>query len=161
MKRFMFALCMVALTGTATLGAGIGLFGSHWDPDEADDALGAGVSVNFDTVPLELRATFYPDVSVPGAGDSLLIPIDLGLAVNLSRSESFDIYLGAGGSYGIIDADHGDPDNEFGWYALGRLEVPLQRRMNVFGTIMYRGLEFDDIGADLSGLVFNVGLIFR
>ena len=161
MKKLTVLVVLIVGMAAATQAADLGVFGSYWNPREGDSAYGGGGSIYFDTSPLELRATVFPDTSIQGRGDALLLPIDLGLAVNLTRSQKADVYLGVGGSYYFIDADQGDPDNQFGWYALGRLEVPIQDSMSVFGDIMYRGVEFEDIDADLSGVTFSVGVIFR
>ena len=161
MKKVILFVTWVVGMAAATQAVDFGVFGSYWNPKDGDDAFGGGGSVHFATVPLELRASVFPDTSIQGGGDTLLVPIDFGLAVNLTRSQKVDLYVGAGGSHYFIDADHGDPDNQFGWYALGRVEVPVKGNLNVFGDVMYRGIEFEDIDADLSGIAASVGVIFR
>ena len=161
MKTWITVFVALFLATAATQAADFGVFGSHWDPRDGDKALGVGGSAHFSTVPLELRVTVYPDTSIKGGGDSWLMPIDFGLAVSLTRAHRFGIYVGGGVSHYIIDADHGNPDNEFGWYVLARLEVPIEHRLSVFVEAMHRRVEFDDIDADLRGATFNVGLIFR
>jgi hypothetical protein len=161
MKTVLVFVALMAGMAAVAQAVDFGVFGSYWSPKDGDDAFGGGGSIHFATVPLELRASVFPDTSIRGGGDTLLVPIDFGLAVNLTRSEKMGLYVGAGGSYYFIDADRGDPDNQFGWYALGRLEVPIQGSMAVFGDVMYRGVEFEDIDADLSGVAFSVGVIFR
>ena len=159
-KLILFAVLIVGMAA-ATQAADFGVFGSYWNPKDGDAAFGGGGSIHLATFPLEMRATVFPSTSIQGGGDTLLVPIDIGLAVNLTRSKKVDVYVGAGGSYYFIDADHGNPDNQFGWYALGRVEVPVKGSMNVFGDVMYRGIEFEDIDADLSGVACSVGVIFR
>ncbi len=161
MKKVLVFVGLIVGMAAASQAADFGVFGSYWNPQDGEDAYGGGGSIHFATVPLELRASVFPNTSIQGGGDTLLVPIDFGLAVNLTRSQAVDLFVGAGGSYYYIDADQGNPDNQFGWYGLGRLEVPVQGSMNVFADVMYRGVEFEDINADLSGVAFSVGVIFR
>lgn len=151
---------VMTLLGVAAQAADFSFFGSYWSTDDADDALGAGLGVHFDTVPIELRGTVYPDVTDNG-GDVLVAPIDFGVVFNLARADAFDFFVGGGGSYHIIDTDHGDPDNEFGWYALARIEIMINERIDIMIEPMYRGVEFDDVDADLSGPAVNAGIVLR
>jgi hypothetical protein len=161
MKTALVFVAWMVFMAAAAQAVDFGLFASYWSPQDGDDAFGGGGSIHFATVPLELRASVFPDTSIRGGGDTLLVPIDVGLAINLTRSQKMGVYVGGGGSYYFIDADQGDPDNQFGWYALARLEVPIQGSFSVFGDVMHRGVEFEDIDADLSGVAFSVGVIFR
>lgn len=161
MRKLALLVTLIMGAAAVTHAIDLGVFGSHWNPDEGDEAIGVGGSIHFEFLPLELRATLFPDTTIRGVGDSLLLPLDLGLALNLTRSQKVDVYAGAGVSYYIVDTDHGDPDNEIGWYVLGRLEVPTDMGVNVFCDVMYRSVELDDVDVDLGGVCINLGLIFR
>lgn len=140
----------------------IGAFGSLWDQQDGDKVYGGGAVYLFEVLPLELRGTYYESASIPEAGDVAALPVDLGFTADLTRTSVVDLYVGAGGSYYFLDADEGDVDNEFGWYAGARLEIPLEKEsVAIFGEALYRGIGVEHIDADLSGFAFNVGLIFR
>lgn len=161
MKRLCVAGLMVVLAVQTASAFDFGLHGSWWDPSDADEAFGPGLRMLADTVPVEFRASYYGDVDVKGGPSLDIIPIEAGLVLGLDRIEALDLALGGGVSYHILDADHGDVDNEFGWYGTFHVEIPLEGTLSIFAELMYRGVEVGDVNADLDGSVINVGIIIQ
>lgn len=159
--RMCLAMMAVALCLPTARAVDVGAFASMWDRNDGDAVGGVGASLLLELLPIEFRATYYQDASVPDAGDVSALPIDAGFTTDLTRTDVIDLFFGVGGSYYFLDADHGDPDNEFGWYADARLEVPLEGALSLFGGVIYRGIDVGDIDTDLSGFAYNVGVIFR
>jgi len=85
-------------------------------------------------------------------------PLDFGLAIGLTRLDTVNITAIGGGTYFWVDAKGSSPDNEFGWYIGGRVEVSAPRDYTVFGELIYRGADLDV--ADFSGVTINIGLLF-
>jgi len=159
MKKQMIILLTTVTMCVSTVNAmSIGLFGSLWNQRDDDDAWGAGVLLLPSTLPLEFRGTYYERSSDHKVR---AIPLDFGLNLVLTRFQSAIVTAVGGGSYYILDRSDASADNEFGWYAGGRLEFPLQRSSNaLFGEVLYRGADFDDPNLNFSGVTFNVGFIF-
>ncbi len=156
MKKLMMGCVLLALACVPVASAlDIGVFASHWDHKDGDGVWGGGVLFLMESLPLELRATLYESTS---AAKIQANPLDFGLAFGLTRLETVKISAIGGGSYYWVDAKHSSPDNEFGWYVGGRVEVTAPRNYTVFGELMYRGAKLDHI--DFSGTTINIGLLF-
>ena len=160
MKRI---LAMVMLLGALFVARAeavdLGVFGAYWSQKDADEVFGAGATLAFDDLPIEVRGTWFDQSSGTHYGDLTVIPVDAGLVIHLINEEVRLAVIG-GGSYFIFDADGDVPDNEWGWYAGGRLEVPLSGGADLFGDVMYRGAELNDSDIDLSGISVDVGFLF-
>lgn len=162
MKQKFIALIVFLAAGlSVTQAAGLEAFGSYWSQDDGDEVMGGGAGLVFDSVPLEIRGTYYEESPVQGIGDLQVIPVDAGLVITLTSAHAVHVSLVGGGSYYILDAEIDDDiDNEWGWYAGGRIEIPLEAGVSIFGDLYYRGVELQDTDIDLSGLAANVGLLF-
>lgn len=175
-------LTLAAVTLAAPAQAGeLGLFGSYWDTDALDDTAGAGVkyAIGDAALRLELRGSFYPDVSsdarnvVQGeTGDLELEAVvpEVGVAYNFAPGANTQFYVGGGLSYYLLDTNKFDIDDEAGYYGLAGFTIggggdgPA-----FFAEAIYRSVEAtvnDDslvreVDLDLSGPSVNLGVIFR
>ena len=146
-------LTLVVVQSAAALD--VGVFASRWHHKDGDAVWGAGVLLLPASLPMEIRGTFYERSDT---GKLLASPLDIGFAFGLTRLETVKISAAGGGSYYFVDAKSYTPDNEFGWYAGGRVEVAAHSRFGVFGEALYRGARLDD--ANFSGVSLNLGILF-
>ncbi len=138
----------------------IGVFGSYWDQKDSGSAWGAGVLFLPEMLPLEFRGTWYERSS---AAKVRAIPLDAGLGLRLTRGEKVSVTAVGGVSYYLLDIKGASPDNEFGWYAGGRVEVtPARdsRAFSMFGEVLYRGVNMDEPRLKLNGLAMQIGVLF-
>ena len=171
-KRIVTALFVLALLATPVRAGSFGVFGSHWDTDEADSSLGVGARLGFDLVKvleLEFRGTQYPDFNAGiGLGDVDIkaTPVDGGLRINLLPSGPVNPYVGAGVTYYFLDPDQGDMDNETGWYAAAGLELGGDSS-RFFVEALWRKLDTSislgifDADAQFDGIAINAGGVWR
>ena len=165
------SLLLVPSSASAT---DFSIFAAYYDTD-VDETYGAGFRIAFfDKIQLELGAAYLADLEDSGNifgervnFDATIIPIDVGLRFNLGDGP---FYLGAGGTYYLLDHDLGDLDDEFGWYV--RIGVQFQSGFffdieyrEVEGTLSIRDHDFNFVGPinrdlDLSGPAVNVGWKF-
>lgn len=151
------ALALAVGTASAQAG-GFSVFGSRWDPKDGDKVYGGGASLALDVLPIEIRGTYYEEGHVDGLGDVQVIPVEALLALDLASVKGFRLSAIGGLTYGIVDADHGDVDNEWGWNVGGRVKLPLGGGSALLGEWLYRRLDLD--GGDMSGAVINLGFTF-
>ena len=155
MKKLIVTCMLVTLAVVQTATAwDVGVFASHWSNKDRGDVWGGGVLLLPTALPMELRATFY-ERSDTGLRAS---PLDAGLTYGLTWSDSITLAVAGGASYYWVDGKGYSPDNEFGWYAGGRIAYSDRQRVAIFGEALYRGAKLDD--ADLSGVTFNLGILF-
>lgn len=188
MNRQRLSLTLLAVCVTLTLvpasasATDFSIFASYFDTDDYDEAVGFGVrAAFFDNIQLEIGASYYEefgrDIDLDiGNGNIVfdetlldldVIPVEIGARFNFGTT-----YLGAGGTYYILDSDAGSVDDEFGLYA--RFGVQFS---NFFAEVGYRdvegsveNLDLDDIDDvdfvegiadfDLTGFFVNVGWRF-
>jgi len=154
------------------------LFGTYYDTDDYDEAVGVGGRVAFfDAVQLELAASYFDEFGsdfsfdLDDLGiqvvelDLEVIPIDAGLRFNFGSSP---LYLAGGGTYFLLASDSGSVDDEFGYYA--RLGAQWDHLFleggyrDVDGTI--ESIDLDELGAndsvafDLTGWFASLGWRF-
>lgn len=121
--------------------------------------------------------------------DFTCVPLELGAVLMLPLGDSLTLYGGGGGGYYTYDCDmeislghrhyssweideRVDLDNDFGWYALGGLEVCLCPHLSLYAEVRYTSTEtaishpghylFPE-GAndfDMSGVGARAGLLF-
>lgn len=156
MKKLIVGCMLLTLAVVQTATAmDIGVFASRWDQKDGSGVWGAGVLLLPASLPMEIRGTFYERSDT---GKLQASPLDVGLALGLTRFEKIKLSGVVGGSYYFVDAKGYSTDNEFGWYAGGRIEVSTMNDFAVFGEALYRGAKFDDV--DFSGVTFNLGVLF-
>jgi hypothetical protein len=156
MKKIIVGCMLLTLAVVQTATAlDVGVFASRWDHKDGDAVWGGGVLFLPASLPMEFRGTFYERSDT---GQLQASPLDVGFAFGLTRFESVNISAVVGGSYYLVDAKGYSPDNEFGWYAGGRIEFSVHQDYAVFGEALYRGADLDN--ADFSGVAFNLGILF-
>ena len=168
-KSMVLTGAVVALLSTATPGhAGtFGVFGSYWDTKDADHGFGGGVKGSFDlgeVLQLDLRGTYFNDlIKRADAGDLKLhaSPLDVGLSFAFNPGGAVRPYVGGGGSYYLLDSNHGTVSDEVGYYAMGGVEFgSLSTGPHFFAEAIYRDVTgtvkrraADETFPDVSGKV--------
>ncbi len=193
-KILLAALALLCLPATGAMAAGLHLYGTYWNSDSLDSAAGAGVQLAIplgERVNFDLGGTYYQpfdgdalrdqiDDALGGPnsnadvfpGDISVIPLDVGFSVNLNRGGSVNPTLGGGGTYFLMDSDHGSIDDEVGWYADVGLEFAPENKVGWFLQAMYRAasgtynnhtesIDTGNVKFDLDGPAFNGGVVFR
>ncbi len=156
MKKLIVGCIVLTLAVVQTATAwDVGVFASRWSHKDGDAVWGGGVLLLPESLPMEIRGTYYERSDT---GNLQASPLDVGLAFGLTRSDRFSLSAVGGASYYWVDAKGYSPDNEFGWYVGGRVEFSAHQRVEVFGEALYRGAKLDD--ADFSGATFNLGILF-
>lgn len=190
MRKILAVLAVLALAGiSASAAGGLGLFGSYWDAD-GDVGMGGGLKLKMEMAPniaLELRGSYLPewDFDEDETGDAMedfsVIPVEADLVVNFPLGDMLKIYGGAGGGYYVTpefesdvaipgsDEPDVDPEDVFGYFALGGVEIALSEQVSLFAEAQYRWVEFDEVeidgedvdvdDADLTGFGANAGLL--
>jgi len=160
----MSALVALALVGAAAPSArAVGLYASWWNIDQSnDDGFGFGLR---QPVPITKLIAINTDATWVKFGDSdtNVFPLEVSGVAKLGL-----FYGGLGVGYYIFDASEGDVDNNFGWFAVGGIEVALHKT-GIFGEFKYRKLSADikDVkpgsgfptSVDADGMGFDVGVI--
>jgi hypothetical protein len=170
---------------------GFSIFGSYWDPDEANDVGGGGLEVSFPLSPrweIDLRGSYYEELDpkplqVLADTDSPfrnrgfeLTPIELGARFDFRPDAPVRPYIGGGGSYYIVDSHFGNVDDESGWYGLLGLGFGDKQGASFFVEGQYRWVEatvkedpdhpfdfpgFERTKINLDGWAFNAGVSWR
>lgn len=189
-------LMKIAILGIAVVFAvasaqalGLGAFGAYWNTKDADDSYGYGakiISTGDESGYLELRITRFDDISEKEKGDDVTLevtPLEIGLTMMISSESGANVYIGGGGGYYMLESDleladgtsvETDVDDEWGWYALAGLEIPMTDNLLLIGEAIYRQVEgtikeddpdldniTDDYSLDLAGFGANVGVVFK
>lgn len=176
---------LFALGSVPAAAGDFAIFGSFWDTDDLGETAGGGVKFAFgDRFRLRAAGTYYPDLSEDfdelvedgdvetGSFEVEAIVPELGFTFNLTPDSPVELYLGAGGSYYLLDTNVFGIDDEFGWYALVGLAIGggedgpafliegLWR--DVEGTVTDVGNDVEDeFALDLAGFAANAGIVFR
>ncbi|MES1240108.1 MAG: outer membrane beta-barrel protein [Acidobacteriota bacterium] len=182
MKRTILcaAAALTILAAPAAKATDFSVFGSYWDTQDADNALGGGAKLRLGRW-VELRGTYFSDVTADTSPERFdfevsAIPIEAGLRFDLGGTEAFTPYIGGGASYFMLDTSEGDIDDEVGWYAVVGAEFGRQPSgLGFMAEAIYRGVEatvtedsdgfpddvHDDVNLNLDGLGVNAGLVWR
>jgi hypothetical protein len=172
LKRMLVGLAVLLLAPLPSTAGSFGIYGSHWDSDEADSSLGAGVRIGFSFVKfleLEFHGTrfsdFQTDVLLQDV-DIRATPVDGGLRVNFLPALAVNPYAGAGVSYFFLESDQGAIDDETGWYAEAGLDFG-GRNGRIFVEAMWRKIDTQislgvfDADARFDGTTVNAGFLWR
>ena len=187
MKKAAVALGILALLASPSWASEIGAMISFFSTDDADDAFGGGIRVDWsvnESVDIQFRASVYDSLehAIPGHLFTVeAVPVEAGVAYNFNPQGQVNPYVGGGGSFFLLDNDRvpvefegeghrGRMENEMGWYLVGGLEMPVRENMIVFLEAMYRQvsatIEGDDFGQvserefDMDGPTVNLGIAF-
>lgn len=156
MRKVLLAIVALAIVAAPASATGFAIFGSGWDPDTVDDALGGGVSLSFPVgssgFGIDLRGSFYQEANVDNVGADngdvfrdfglQILPVDAALRYDFNNEGAANFYLGGGASYLFLDLDNGpDLDDEVGWLAFVGARFGDPEGVNFFVEGAYRGVE--------------------
>lgn len=167
MKRLSIIIVAATCLAGSALAAGIGGFGSYWDSEDAGKSYGYGVRLASTSDPaglLEIRASRFnkfEDAEIDAERNLDIIPIDLGITLNISREGDLELYTGGGATYFMMeteaDTKEVDMDDEWGWYGSIGINLKLSESLTLFGEGMYRqaegtipGDEIESINSDVT-----------
>jgi opacity protein-like surface antigen len=154
MRKAIITLGLAALLSGPVAASDFAIFGSGWDPDGIEEALGGGASLHFgESFGVDLRATYYQNAELDNIrigdddapdvfGDLQMIPIEALLRYDFNNDGPANFYVGGGASYVMLDWDDGpDLDDEVGWVALAGARFGRPGGMGFFVEGAYRGIE--------------------
>lgn len=179
MKTFMMVVLMTCIATAPAMAGGLGVFGSYWDPSDADGDFGLGARLHLFSVAgvgLELRGSYFEfSESEGGVSQTLeVIPLEAALIYAFGSDQPIQAYAGGGGGYYMLDLEWSGPlgtmdpdvDDEIGWFVLGGLSFDIAANLNLFLEAKYTWLEIDEIGGfattqddSLDGFGANAGLM--
>ena len=187
MKRAFLALALLALMAApASARGGVGLHAGWIDTDEADNDAGWGALFQIGVtqhVDIQVRGTDFRELTVGanavGEENDFKFQAstwDLGFVYNFFKDgRKLTPYVGGGGTYYMLDStpdSEGRLEDEYGWYGLVGLDLPIGKRFSVYLEGMWRdakmtikGDDFGlqgpvDIGVNLNGPQVNLGIAF-
>ena len=189
MKRAFLALSLLALLAVpVSAGGGIGLHAGWVDMADADNDAGWGLTAKFGVTPhvdIQLRGTDFRSLTVDSSNSNSLVStfefqatlLDLGFAYTFTKEgRRFTPYVGGGGTYYLLDStpdSNGRVGDEYGWYGIAGLTLPIAKRWDVYVEGMWRDAKMTikgddlgiggpvDVGVDLNGPQLNLGLSLR
>ena len=145
--------CLVLAAAPAWAGGAFSLFGTYGQVNSDNNTYGAGarVSLGGESFLVDLTATWYPSVNgmVVREGSSAVfdsiqfIPIDLGVRYLFGSGSELRPYIGAGGSYGLVQLGSGEADDEFGYYGVAGFQLGSRPGGGLFFEVIYRWIETD------------------
>lgn len=184
MKKSLFlaaaALALAAGTAAPAAATDFTVFGSYWNTQDADNALGGGAKLRFGIV--ELRGTYFSDVTADTDPERFdfevqAIPLEAGLAFKFAENDTISPYVGGGAGYYMLDTNIGDIDDEVGYYAVVGADFGNfgSSGLAINAEAIYRSMEAtvrneedltdpdidEDVALNLDGLGVNVGLTWR
>lgn len=187
MNRILAVLAAVGVSVVAAHGDnGIGIFGSSWDAGDMGTGRGGGIKFSTGLTPylaLEFRGSFISDFDEndPVLNDMSVIPIEADLVLRTPPlGDVLTIYAGGGAGYYVFPEYESavpagasgepdiDPDDEFGYFAVGGIDIKLSKHISVFGEVRYTDVELEqaeiddvetDFKVDLAGVGYSVGLM--
>ncbi len=186
MKKWLSVLAIVGFSVTTVYGSGLGGFASYWDSKDADSTWGGGALLRIDldeNLQLDIRGSYYEfsDREFGTKWELEVIPIEAALMFKIPLDQQFNAYIGGGGGYYIADWEFSSPegrikvdiDDEFGFFAVGGIDVRVGDALSIFGEAKYTWLEYKkakvrelgperlDIDLDMNGIAVNIGLLLR
>ena len=161
MRKILLASAALALVATVPASAtGFAVYGTGWNPDAVEDAVGLGTSLSFpfgdSGLGMDLRGSFNQEASVTldAIGDDeqdaleindaglQIVPVDAALRYDFNHAGSTNFYVGGGASYLFLDIDDGpDLDDEVGWLGFVGARFGDPEGLNFFVEGGYRGVE--------------------
>ncbi len=123
-----------------------GVFGSYQDTQDAGHGYGGGVKLDFARF-ITLRATYLGDITsgsrFSDSSDLKLrvLPLEAGLQYKFQQDSNFSPYLGAGASYFILNPNHGNTNNELGWFAVAGADIKTQSSFGIMLEAVYRSVD--------------------
>jgi len=172
LKKIAIALALAVLASIPAQAGSFGVYGSYWEPDDADSSTGYGARIGFEFVKVlefEFRGTHYGDFQstvTPTDVKVEAIPLDGGLRVNFLPTAAVNPYIGAGVTYYFLDSEDASIENETGIYGVAGLDFG-SAHTRFFLEAMWRKLDATiaigsfDTDATLDGFAANTGFNWR
>jgi hypothetical protein len=172
------------------------IYGSYWDTTDVGNTLGGGLGVDIpfgeSGLALSLAGTYYQELSDEPIDnlfdddrgvfqeESLeVVPFDVGLHYNFQPRGNFSPWIGAGGTYFLLDTTENqfEVDDETGWHVSAGSYFGNPDGVNFFAEAIYRSTEstlrraeddipdpsdaVDEVDIDLDGVAVNAGIVWR
>jgi hypothetical protein len=155
MRKALIMVGALALATAPLSASDFAIYGSGWDPDGLQEALGGGVSFHWgETFGVDLRATYYQNAETDNLGfddldnedevfgDLQMVPVEALLRYDFNNEGAANFYVAGGASYVMLDWDDGpDLDDEVGWIGLVGARFGDPGGLNFFIEGAYRGIE--------------------
>jgi len=128
-SRLVLAAAVLALLCSPAMAGSLGVYGSYWNSDQANDSTGGGARVGFSFIKfleLDVHGTYYSSFTTDVNGQSVDVkakPVDAGLRVNFFPSEAITPYVGAGFTRYFLEANQGSIEDKNGIYGQAGLEL--------------------------------------
>jgi hypothetical protein len=165
MRKVLTVLAAFALATTVASAGGVGAYGTYWDAGDFGAGYGAGFKVKVDAtsmIALEIRSTYLTEFDPENARDAdvEVVPVEGDILLQFPIADILMIYGGGGVGYYVIpefesDIADGssrepdiDPDDVFGAFAVGGVEIGLGETISLFAEAMYRWVEVDELNID-------------
>jgi opacity protein-like surface antigen len=188
MKKALMTLGLAVLLAAPAMAGSVGVYGAWWTTDDANDSLGLGGWIDFYLgrgIEIEFRGSHFSDFEtvndLDDRADLRITSYDLGFTYNFGydSANKLNPYLGIGGSLLSAELDRidndkelGTLDDEFGYYAVGGIELPISKYFAFVAEAMYRSAKFEILGNDLGfsgvkqvvdvqGFEGNLGVAFK
>lgn len=198
MKRILGVLAILAaLAVFATPAeAQFKIYGSYWDTTDVGNTFGGGLGFDIpfgeSGFALSLAGTYYQELEDEPIGNLFdddegvfqeegleVVPFDVGLRYNFEPRGSFSPWIGAGGTYFLIDTTENqfEVDDETGWHVSLGSHFGDPEGANFFAEALYRSTEstlrraeddvpdpsdaVDEVDIDLDGFAVNAGISWR
>lgn len=171
-KMMVTAIAAMALLIAPARAGSFGVYGSYWNPDQADSSTGGGARLGFSFMKfleLDLHGTFYSSFTTDVNGQSVDVkakPLDGGLRVNFLPSSPFTPYVGAGVTRYFLDTDQGAINDKTGIYGQAGIELG-SGSSRFFAEALWRKMETHinlssfDRNAKFDGVAANAGFVWR
>ena len=171
-KTIAIALSIVAICSVPAHAGSFGVYGSHWDSNDAGDSWAGGARVGFNFVKMlefEVHGTQYSDFKsdIPSPDTKVKArALDGGLRVNFLPTAPLNPYVGAGVSYYFLDSNPGDINNKSGIYGVAGLDFG-SKVSHFFVEAMWRKLDTTitlnsfNTDAKFDGVAGNAGFVWR
>jgi hypothetical protein len=172
------------------------IYGSYWDTTDVGSTFGGGLGFDIpfgeSGLALSLAGTYYQELSDEPIDnlfdddrgvfkeESLeVVPFDVGLHYNFQPRGNFSPWIGAGGTYFLIDTTENqfEVDDETGWHVSAGSYFGNPDGVNFFAEAIYRSTEstlrrseddipdpsdaVDEVDIDLDGIAVNAGIVWR
>jgi hypothetical protein len=152
MKRLLTVLAILVLGTCGAWASGIGVLSEYWSTADADNGFGWGGKINLDVnkyVALEIRGSYFPDLSKEDAGENFDLSVirnEADVIGKIPISHMAHAYGGGGGGYYILDGefDNGDSldlKDEFGFFLLAGCEFSPVKNLGLFAEFKYTFLD--------------------
>jgi hypothetical protein len=172
------------------------IYGSYWSPGDLDEVGGGGIGFGIpfgeSGLSLDLAATYYQELSDEPLRNAFdddegvfqdegleVLPVDVGLHYNFAPRGMFSPWIGAGGTYFLIDTTRNnfEIDDETGFHVSAGTQIGQRDGVNFFAEAIYRSTEstlrrseddfpdpsdsVDEVDIDLDGVAVNAGISWR